>query len=74
MKWINQIPTDEVNIYIVGMKDIIEEIILIVSNLLFYPILVYFYYVILYYLIYFMKLIYCRNKNNYKYNQYNFYI
>jgi len=47
---------------------------LVVNNLLFYPILVYFYYVILYYLIYFIKLIYCRNKNNYKYNRYNFYI
>jgi len=74
MKWINQIPTDEVNVHIVRMKDIIEEIVFIVSNLLFYPILVYFYYVSLYYLIYFMKLIYCRNKINYKYNQYNFFI
>ena len=34
----NPIPTDEVNVHIVEMKDIIGEIILIVSNLLLYPI------------------------------------
>jgi len=42
MKWINQIPTDEVNVHIVEIKDMIREIVLIVSNLLLYPILIYF--------------------------------
>jgi len=38
MKWINQVLTDEVNVHIVETKDIIGEIVLILNNLLFYPI------------------------------------
>ena len=38
MRWMNQIQTDETNVHIVEIKDIIGATIPIVSNLLLYPI------------------------------------